>query len=148
VEDLDQSVLLLFDAEQRPLEEIGRYSAEQVAGEPLQSSVAFATDGVVLLKTQTPWGGSTNNRLLALDLESGEAQTLVEAQADEDGEGKGIVYGGLLCAPGCSDVCLMSDADVGALQRVRVAAEGAVELLSPITVEDEVGLSPIALGHW
>lgn len=146
-EDLSQSALILFDAEERPLRELARFAAEDIAGEPLQGSVVFADDQTVLLKTQTPWQGKTHNRWLAFHLEREETTELLEASPDADGVGKGLVYTGMLCAPGCSDVCLLADADAGVLQRLRVESDGTLKLLNPIQVEDSVGLPPRALSY-
>jgi hypothetical protein len=145
VESLDQSALVILDATDSPPREIERIQAADIAGEPLQNTAVFAGPELVLLKTQTPLGGSTNNRWLAYDLEHRTAKTLLEARRDADGEGKGLMYGGIVCAPGCSDLCLMADADRGVLERVRVDKQGALELLDPIRVEDTVGLPPRAL---
>ncbi|HLV64229.1 MAG TPA: hypothetical protein VKY73_00385 [Polyangiaceae bacterium] len=141
-EDLDQSALVLFDATASPPKEIQRIPAADITGEPLQSDVVFARDDLVLLNTQSAWGGDTNNRWLALDLETGETEELLEASPDADGAGKGGVYGAMVCAPGCSDTCLLADADRGVLARVRVPESGMPEAIDPITVETRVGLPP------
>lgn len=146
-EDLSQSALILFDAHDRPLREVQRFPAEEIAGEPLQNAVTFVDDETVLLKTQTPWGGETHNRWLAFHLEREEPTELLQAGPGDDGAGQGLVYGGMACAPGCSDHCLLADGDAGVLQRVRAGEDGALELLDPIQVEDRVGLPPIGLSH-
>ena len=51
------------------------------------------------------------------------------------------------CAPGCSSLCLMADADRGVLQRLEVSSDGEFELLEPVEVETAVGLPPIGLGQ-
>jgi hypothetical protein len=145
-EDIDQSAFVLFDPTQNPPVEVGRYAAEDLAGEPLQDDVAFASDGLLLFKTQTPWGGATNNRLLMLDLETDDVSELLEARPDPDLGGKGIAYGSMRCAPGCSNLCLMTDSDRGVLQRLRVKADG-VTVLTPVRVEDSVGLPPVGLTY-
>jgi hypothetical protein len=145
VESLDQSALVVLDATVSPPREVERIQAADIAGEPLQNTAVFAGPALVLLKTQTPLGGSSNNRWLAYDLEHGTTTTLLEARPDADGQGKGLVYGGTVCAPGCSNLCLMADADRGVVERAQVDADGAVELLDPITVEDTVGLPPRGL---
>jgi hypothetical protein len=103
--------------------------------------VVFASERLLLLKTQTELGGADNNRWLSMNLVDDEIQTLLEASHDGSGKGQGIVYGGMSCAPGCSDVCLLADADRGVLQRVSVTDTQA-ELLSPVRVEDQIGLPP------
>lgn len=147
-EDLDQSALVLFDATASPPEEIRRIFAVDIAGEPIQSDVVFARDDLVLLNTQTPWGGDTNNRWLALDLETGEVKELLEASPDEEGAGKGGVYGAMACAPGCSETCLLADADRGVLARVRIPETGMPGRVDSVTVETRVGLPPRDLSFW
>ncbi len=145
-EDISQSALLLFDAGERPLKQLAQFEAEDLLGDALQGSVAFADDKHVLLKTQTPWGGKGNNRVFSLDLDTGETEVLLEAREDDEGNGKGIVFGGLSCVSGCSNICLMSDADRGVLQRFQFSADAGFELLKPVTVEDKVGLPPLGVG--
>ena len=147
VESLDQSALVILDFSSSPPKELQRISAEQIAGEPLQPEVAVAADGFVLLKTQTTWGGTTNNRWLAYDLDNDATTTLLEARPDADGNGQGWTFGGMECAPGCSSLCLMADADRGVLQRLEVSSDGEFELLEPVEVETAVGLPPIGLGQ-
>lgn len=143
---LSESALVFFEVEEGQLVETNRIEAESLAGEAIQSRVTYATSGVLLLATQTPWGGATNNRLLAYDIEADEATELLEASPDDMGLGKGLVYSGITCSPGCSDTCLMVDGDEGVLQRVKIASDGSVELLEPIEVEDKVGLPPAGIG--
>ncbi|HVR19306.1 MAG TPA: hypothetical protein VMS65_06415 [Polyangiaceae bacterium] len=145
-EDLAQSALVLFDATQSPPVPLERFSASDLAGEPIQSDVEFFSENGVLVKTQTTLGGSRNNRLLAFELDSERVVTLAEAGGSA-GDGKGIVYGGLLCTPGCGNVCLLADADRAVLARFAIA-NGALEALPSIRVEDEVGLPPRGLGSY
>ncbi len=142
---LAESALVFFAAEPGPLEEVDRISAEDLVGEPIQSRTVYANDDVMLIQTQSAWGGDTNNRLLAYNLESGKTTELLEASPDADGLGKGLVYAGLTCTPGCSDTCLLADADQGVLQRLKVDGS-EVEVLDPVTVETNVGLPPTGIG--
>jgi len=146
-DSLSQSALLILDATSQKLELLEAYAAEQLAGEPLQSDVAFANARLVLLKTQTPSGGATHNRWLSYELGSATAEALLEASPDAHGAGKGLVYGGMVCLPGCSNLCLMADADQGVLQRAQIRDDGRVELIAPVAVEDTVGLPPVGLGE-
>ena len=140
-ENIAESGLVLLDVEVSPPVELARFAAADLVAEPLQSSAEWASDGLLLFKTQTALGGATNNRLLALDLESAVAEELIAARSD------GLVYGSIRCAPGCGDVCLLADADRGVLQRFLVE-DGALVPLEPIVVEDEVGLPPRYLGAF
>lgn len=141
VRNLDESALLLLDAHSQPPREISRFSALELASEPLQSSVVFASDSALLFKTQTSDSGSASNRWLMLDLSSHAVTTLLEASPDAQGKGRGLLYGAMSCSPGCSDVCLLADADRGVLARVRIGA-GAPEMLQPIVVDARSGLPP------
>jgi hypothetical protein len=143
----EESALLLFDATERPLKQLARFSAIDIAGETIQGHVAFASNEQVLLSTQTALGGESNNRWLAFDLASGEATTLLEAPPGDDGKGQGLVYTSSTCTPGCSDICLIADGAQGVLQRVRLGRDGTFELLDPIRVEESVGLPPRGIGH-
>ena len=146
-ENLAQSAVVVFDVTRNPPSELRRFPASVFAGEPVQSELEFFSETGVLVKTQTTFGGTRNNRLLALDLESGDAVTLVEADSDSRDGGQGIVYGGILCTPGCGNVCLLADADRGILRRFAIA-NGALEPLSSVRVEHEVGLPPRGLGSF
>lgn len=141
VADIAASALVLLDVTASPPVEIKRFPAAAIAGEAIQADAELVTDDLVLLKTQSPLGGASNNRVLALDLASGAATPLLEASPGGDGEGKGVVYGTLWCSPGCSDVCVMADSDAGVLQRFRVEG-GAASTMQPLRVEETIGLPP------
>jgi hypothetical protein len=143
-ENLDESTLVVFDVSVAPPSELLRFSARELAGEPLQNEVEFFSETGVLAKTQTEFGGGgRGNRVLAVDLESGESVTLAEAS----GGGQGVVFGGLLCTPGCGNICLLADADRRVLRRWAVEPDGLAPL-SDVRVEDRVGLPPRGLGSY
>jgi hypothetical protein len=144
VATVDESGLLLFDAQRSPPREVARFSADEIAGQPLQGDVQFASERVVMLKTQTPLDGDVRNRWLAFDLDSEEPREILQAGAGASERGDGLVFGSMVCAPGCSEICLLADADQGVLRRVSVEG-GAIELLDPLRVEDRVGLPPRGL---
>ncbi len=145
-ENLEQSALIVFDATESPPRELRRLAASDLAGEPLQQGVAFFSENGVLVKTQTALGGG-NNRLLAVDLASGETRALAEARPSSDGEGLGVAFGGMLCTPGCGNVCLVADADRAVLRRFAIA-NGGLEELSSVRVENVVGLPPRGIGSY
>lgn len=146
IEDLSQSAILLFDPKEDPPALVETYPAEEIAGEPLQDTLAFASNDLLLFKTQSQYFGPTNNRLLALSLSSGDLTELLEARPNSDGTGKGVVFGAIRCAPGCTNVCVMSDSDRGVLQRFRVV-DGEVRDIADVRVDESVGLSPIDLTY-
>ena len=77
----------------------------------------------------------------------GVVQELAEARPNAKGNGQGVVFGGLLCAPGCGDVCLAADADSGVLRRFRVT-EGGLEPMSSVPIAGAVGLPPRDVGAF
>jgi hypothetical protein len=144
--DLRESALVVLDLSEEMPAELGRFSAAEVAGTALQSGVAFFSETGLLVKTQTPLGGD-DNRLLALDLETGLATELSLASSSWTSGGQGVVYGGLLCSPGCGDTCLLADADQGVLLRWSIGPEG-LEGLPALALRGSVGLPPRELGSY
>ncbi|MGC4094971.1 MAG: hypothetical protein QM756_45055 [Polyangiaceae bacterium] len=142
VANLDESALLLFDPSSMPPREIRRFAASELAQEPIQSGLVFAQESVLLFKTQTADNGVASNRWLSLDLDSASVTSLLEASPDAQGKGRGLLYGAMSCSPGCSELCLLADADRSALQRVRFDADKRPELLEPINVDAQSGLPP------
>ncbi len=140
---LESSGVLLFDAGERPPRLLQRFGAESFGGEPVQYEFAFASEAFLLLKTQTPVGGATQNRLLSLELASGRVETLVESGS----AGDGLTLGTVTCDPGCSNYCLVADAAAGVLQRLRLRDDGAPEYLDRVTVEERIGLPPRRIAY-
>jgi hypothetical protein len=146
--DLSRTGLVLFGvADNGDLVEQVRIRAPEITGEPLQAQFDFASHDIALVKTQTQQGGSTNNRLLAIDLASHGVTPLVEAHPGSDGTGQGLTYGSVICTPGCSPVCLLADGDQGVLRRFDMSQTPAVELPS-IDVSSGVGLLPRQLARF
>jgi hypothetical protein len=145
-EDISESAVVLFDATQYPPVETDRWAAKDLIGEPLQNDVVFASNDVVLLKTQTAFAGDSNSRWLAAHLDSRAVDVLLEARPDDEGAGKGLVYGAMVCAPGCSSTCLLADSDRRVLERVSIDDSQNVTLIDPVTVETDVGLPPTDIG--
>jgi hypothetical protein len=145
--DVAESAVVVLDLGGEVPVEVSRFMAEDVAGTALQSEVAFFSETGLLVKTQTSLGGSDDNRVLALDLDSGVATELARARQQLAGGGQGVVYGGLACSPGCGDTCLLADADLAALKRWSIGAEGLVEL-PPLPVRGSVGLPPRDIGSY
>jgi hypothetical protein len=144
VDDASASGILVFSATSRSGIG-GELPASELGYGPLQPDGAYFSDDVLLVKTQTGLNTSENNRLLAVNLRTRTADVLLEAAPDADGDGQGVVYGGLYCPAPCPGLCLVADADEHVLQRVGPGADGRPQLLEPLAVEDQIGLPPIAL---
>jgi hypothetical protein len=133
VAEPEYSGLLLLDAQSEPVSEVTRFSAMQLVGGPIQSSIEFVNDRLVLFKTQTALGADHDNQLYSLDLESGEAVLLATAARADNGLGFGIAFGGMSCRAGCGDPCLVADKSRGRLLRFELhgnalSADGAVDI--------------------
>lgn len=139
----EESGLVLFDPSTSPLAELRRYGALGLFEGPIQPSVEFVSDRLVLVKTQTALGAAQDNRLFSLDLESGETTLLATAARDESGLGFGVAFGGMSCELGCGDPCVVADLSRGELLRFglhdgRLAAR-------PSVVIHGAGLPPLGV---
>ena len=146
--DLSHSALVLLDVDtQENLVEQRRLAASDIAQEPLQLDFDFANNRVALIKTQTAVGGATDNRLLAVNLTDSTVRTLATGRPGSDGKGQGITFGTVLCAPGCSSLCLMADADLRVVRRFDFTKDPPVELAS-VRVTSNTELLPRQLAHF
>jgi hypothetical protein len=139
----ERSGLVLLDA--RDFHERARFGALELTSGPIQSSLEFASERLVLLKTQTAVGADRDNQLVVLDLETGAVTTLATAARD-DGLGYGIALGGMTCHAGCGDPCLVSDASRGKLLRFQVKGS-SLEPAADIVL-DGSGLPPTTLSPF
>ena len=141
--DPSGTAIVVFDASVQPPAEIRRFGHD-VIGSSVQPEIALVGDELVLAKTQTALGGGASNRLFSLDLESGAVVVLRTASLDAEGEGKGLTYGGLYCSSTLT-ICLLADADRGALRRFWVA--GDVSEIAEVTIGG-AGLPPLQIGGY
>jgi hypothetical protein len=144
---LGESAVALYDVTSLPPKALKRFAISDQLMSPTQDRVSFASETVLVGKTQTPLGGTSSNQAFVLDTATDKATVLLTANRDASGKGKGIVYGDFVCSPGCADVCLLADADVGRLQRWSIGP-GGLSRLAAIDVNAEVGLPPVAIGAY
>ncbi|WP_437948302.1 hypothetical protein WME98_48055 [Sorangium sp. So ce296] len=132
------SDIVIYDARTSPPEEIERLGVAEELDAGIQPSLAFASEDVLLA---TAYGGnaSAGDRVFSVNVDSGDITPLGEARQP-------FVFGGIHCAPGCGDVCLLSDAERNKLRRWKATANGALEPLEDVTVDTEVGLPPRSIG--
>jgi len=109
------SGLVLLDASVAPPVELRRFAVSELFGGPIQASLEFVSESVLLVKSQTAVRSEQNNQLFSLDLASGETKLLATAAPAGAGLGLGIALGGMTCLPGCSRWCLVADASRGKL---------------------------------
>lgn len=142
--DPDQTGIVLLDANTAPPQEIRRIRIDSELDFTPQSEIAFASEDLILGKTQTPFGGEGNNQLFVIDLKDDSIRVLAEASPQQDGSGAGVVFGSLLCAPGCSDPCFVTDRKSFAVRRFSIRRD--LEELEPINLGSDLGLPPNQLG--
>jgi hypothetical protein len=144
------SAIVVLDLTTTPPSELRRLPAADVAGALLQNALEFYAPQRVLAKTQTAVAGAANNRVLAVDLDaedaSAAAEVLLEARPSDAGTGQGVVFGGMLCTPGCGDVCLVADADRRVLERWAIEGD-LLRPLGALALTGTVGLPPRDLGR-
>lgn len=125
--DVSKSGIVVLDAVREPPEELQRFSALELSGGAVQSSLELVTDDLLLFKTQTALGAEHDNQLLSLSLSSGRVVLLASAARDVSGAGFGIAFLGMSCQAGCGDPCLVADASRGRIVRLHVLDERLVE---------------------
>jgi len=143
VAEPEHSGLVLLDAQSDPVRELARFSALELVGGPVQSSVEFVDERLVLFKTQTALGAERDNQLFTLDLETGQTSLLATAARDQNGLGYGVAFGGMSCRAGCGDPCLVADKSRGKLLRFELR-EGALEPAADVIIEG-AGLPPTSV---
>ncbi len=117
VTDRSAAAIALYDVSSLPPKPLERFAISDQLPAPPQDRLAFASDTLILAKTQTGIDGTANNQAFLLDTVTGKATVLLTAHPDAQGKGKGAVYGDLRCGPGCSETCLLTDSDLGKLER-------------------------------
>lgn len=141
--DPSASAVVLLDATTQPPRELRRFAALDLVGQPVQSRLEFVSERTALIKTQTALGGSADNQLFSLDLESGATQLLATAQRSAAGRGYGIALNGMSCLKRCGDLCFVSDASRGKVLTFRVEGERLTPA-AELTI-DGAGLPPTSI---
>ena len=118
--DVASSGIVVLDATREPPQELRRFTAPELVGGPLQSSIELVDDDLLLFKTQTALGAQQDNQLLSLRLSTAETELLATAARDASGAGFGIAFLGSSCQAVCGDPCLVADASRGRLLRLRL----------------------------
>ncbi len=144
VDDLSASGIVLLDPTEQPPRELRRFTASELVGVPIQASLEFVTDDLLLFKSQTALGAEQNNQLFSLGLESGVVTLLATANPSDAGLGYGVALGGMCCLPGCTATCLVTDASRGTLLRFVLNAAGSLQGPESFAIGG-AGLPPISL---
>lgn len=125
------------------LEERTRVSAADLGIGPFSSSVSFASDELLWVKTYGALEGSDAgrpDRIVALPLENGTAEVLLESKE------RAFTLGDFLCVAPCG-ICMVADAGRGVLHRYGISG---AQVAAPTRhrVEEEIGLPPLLLGWF
>ncbi len=133
-----ESDIVLFDLTTTPPKELRRLGLAQALDAGLQPTLEFASESQLVALT---YGGNSTagDRALAADVDSGAYEGLLESAAPYS-------LGGLHCAPGCGDICVIADAEAGKLRRFSLSTAGKFTPLDDVTVDSIIGLPPRAIG--
>jgi hypothetical protein len=145
--DPKAAAIAVFDVTALPPKRVQTFPIADKLGSTPQQGVSFAAETLLFAKTQTPFGGATDNQAFLLDIGTGQATVVAVAAKDAMGKGKGAVYNDVLCRPGCDDVCLLADGDLGRLRRWKITPSGP-QSMPDVTVETMTGLPPVSLGGY
>lgn len=130
-----RSGVVVFDATTSPPTELKRFSLGEAFDRGLQPELAFASETTLFGSAYGDWGLS-GDLAFTLDLQTGKHEIVGQSAEAE-------VFGGIYCAPGCGDLCVMTDADQNQLRRFRLDEDGSFEELDP---EPITGLPPRTIG--
>ncbi len=131
------SDIVVYDAMQTPPTEVRRLGLGMKLGAGIQPAIAFAGEDALVATT---YGGNATpgDTVFAVSVTTGDVTALGQSTMP-------YVLGGLHCAPGCGDVCLLSDAEANKLRRWRFTG-GTFTPLDDATVDTIVGLPPRDIG--
>lgn len=135
---VQESGVVVFDTTESPPREIERYPLGERFGAGIQPELSFASEGLLI---GTGYGGNEMEGDIAfvLDIESGD--TRIVARSEDP-----YTFGGIYCAPGCGDLCLLADAKLNQLRRFRIGEKDSVEEIEAVTMEEIIGLPPRTMG--
>jgi hypothetical protein len=135
--DPTTSDIVVYDATQTPPIEVRRLGLGAKLGAGLQTALVFAGEDALVALT---YGGNATpgDTVFAVSATTGIVTPLGQSTMP-------FVFGGLHCAPGCGDVCLLTDAEKSQLRRWQFTG-GAFTALDDVTVDTVVGLPPRDMG--
>ncbi|MES1183129.1 MAG: hypothetical protein ABUL60_04905 [Myxococcales bacterium] len=133
-----RSAVVLLDATVQPPRELQRFDVAAQLGTQLGSTIAFASETLLVGVALGDAGANLDDGAFTLDTSVGTAQPLLDA-------GAAFALGDVRCAPGCTDLCFLADAQANELHVWQVADERLLEQ-DPVPADSNVGLPPRAIG--
>lgn len=140
----DSGVVVFSVGANGDLDEEARFAAPDLGGDPISFSLSFAADDSLLIgtfgRTNSDFEQIRPDRLLALDISSGDTQEVARSQTMP------FTIGEVHCAAACG-VCFAAEAeDLGVLRIPIVDGQpGDAEL---VPINDGIGLPPRYLGAY
>jgi hypothetical protein len=138
------SDIVLYDLTKTPPVETRRLGLGTSLNSGIQPQLTFASETTIFALT---YGGNATagDTVFAVDTGTTTADTGTVGVTQLGSETMPDVYAGPYCAPGCSDVCLLADAQANAILRWQFA-NGTFTPMSNATVDTTVGLPPRDIG--
>ncbi len=135
-----RSAIVLLDATVSPPVELKRIPAATQLGQQLDSTIAYASEEMLVGVALGDMPTSKNDVVYSVDVASGTAHVIADS-------GMAFVLGDVRCAPGCSNLCFVADASQKAL-RVWKASGTTLTAETSAPVDPSVGYPPRALGSY
>jgi hypothetical protein len=133
-----RSSLVLVDATAHPPVEYKRIDAVSALGAPLDSTLAYASEDVLLGVALGDSQSGHNDVAYTADVSSGMTRMLFDG-------GMPFVLGDVRCSPGCDDLCVLADANAKTLHAWKVSGN-TLTAQGSFAVDPSVGLPPRAIG--
>jgi hypothetical protein len=133
-----RSGIVLVDATAHPPVELKRLSVAAALGAPLDSTLAFGSEEVLLGVAVGDAMAGRNDVAYSVDVASGTPKMILDG-------GMPFVLGDVRCSPGCSDLCFLTDANANVLRSWKVTGTSLAAPTS-LPVDPALGLPPRTLG--
>ena len=135
-----RSAIVLLDATVHPPVELERFAVAAELGAPLGPAIAYASQRLLVGVALGDAQAGRNDVAYSVDLESGTPHRLADA-------GGAFAFGDIHCAPGCSDLCFIADAQSNVL-RVWKGNASSLDAQASVPVDPSIGLPPRAIGAF
>jgi hypothetical protein len=133
-----RSGIVLVNATAHPPVELKRFSVATALGAPLDSTLAYGSEDVLLGVVVGDAMAGRNDVAYSVDVASGTPKMILDG-------GMPFVLGDVRCAPGCSDLCFLTDANTNVLRSWKVTGASLAAQAS-LPVDPTLGIPPRALG--
>lgn len=133
-----RSAIVLLDATVQPPSELQRFDAATTLGAPLGSTITFASETMLIGVALGDATASRTDQAFTIDTSQGTPTTLLDA-------GAAFALGDVRCAPGCTDLCFLADAQANVIE-VWKAASTKLSTMPAIPGDTSIGLPPRAIG--